>query len=183
MNDYKAHRAKAKHLVYGVGTNDATYPIATCIAYKKWFSMIERCYSGREPAYVGVTVCAEWLLFSNFHIWMVKQDWEGKELDKDLIKMNNKVYAPDNCCFITRKLNSALRVYDSMNYTKTVSGRYNLKMRLGGKKINIGTFDTEKEATKAYKTKKGTHLLQLTDGLSPYLVSQLNKHVKEKYNV
>ena len=106
-----------KKLVYGVGVNDANYVVETCIAgtrvrcpiYRTWNSMLNRCYSKGKNitrrTYKDCTVCEKWLTFSNFKSWMELQDWEGKELDKDFLSGNNKVYSPDTCVFITSDLN------------------------------------------------------------------------------
>lgn len=96
-----------RELVYGVGVDDLDYPkkkllpngkYSFCPYYQRWRGMIRRCYSkaqlGKNPNYEGCTVCDEWLTFSNFKSWMEKQDWEGKELDKDLLVRGNKVYSP-----------------------------------------------------------------------------------------
>lgn len=109
-------------LVAGVGINDADYPVVrfgkdvtgkrnrewVCPFYKTWTAMLNRCY--REPilkAYKDTTVCEEWHTFSNFKSWMETQDWEGKELDKDLLTDNNQ-YSPQNCIFISGWLNAYL---------------------------------------------------------------------------
>lgn len=94
--------AFAKKLVCGVGVNDASYAVnplingkqVMCWIYKKWKSMIHRCYDSkiqaRQPAYIGCSVCEEWLTFSNFKLWMEAQDWQGKELDKDILTAGSK---------------------------------------------------------------------------------------------
>lgn len=83
-----------------------------CPIYKRWLCVLERCFSEKwkkaSPAYRDVTCCQEWLLFSNFRNWMITQDWEGKELDKDLRVFDSKVYSPDNCCFVSSGLNTFL---------------------------------------------------------------------------
>lgn len=109
---------KSNKLIYGVATNDADRPVlerlngkrVVCPFYSKWQSMLKRCYDPKYqliyPTYVGCSVTEEWLLFSNFEKWMKTQDWEGKQLDKDLLKAGNKTYSPDFCVFIPRELNN-----------------------------------------------------------------------------
>lgn len=119
---------KPKKLVYGVGINDADYATQkvetigyvdgkrkqkmfwTCPVYRAWKAMLERCYSDkyqdRYPTYKGCSVSKEWLTFSNFRAWMEKQDFEGKQLDKDLLFEGNKVYSPETCVFVTGALNN-----------------------------------------------------------------------------
>lgn len=118
---------KRNKLVHGVGVNDANYPVVNysstnkitgkptqtiCIFYNTWKAMLERCYSEslkrRRPSYIGCTVCEEWLLFSNFKVWMETQDWKGNQLDKDLLIEHNKVYSPETCLFLSREVNSFL---------------------------------------------------------------------------
>lgn len=117
----------AKKLVHGVGLNDADYVVSkeestvidgkrkrkliwVCPYYKAWTSMLDRCYSTRwqekHPTYVGCAVVAEWLTFSNFKNWMMAQDWESKQLDKDLLFQGNKVYGPETCVFVSSMVNT-----------------------------------------------------------------------------
>lgn len=118
---------KPKKLVYGVGVNDADYVaqkfetigyingkrkrkmIWRCPYYETWRNMLERCYSARyqerKPTYKGCTVTDEWLTFTNFKSWMEKQNWEDKQLDKDLLIEGNKVYSADTCVFVTQTVN------------------------------------------------------------------------------
>lgn len=105
-------------LVYGVGVNDADYEVQSriggkmnlCRFYDTWKGMLRRCYSEkykhRNPTYMECSVCDEWLKFSNFKSWMETQDWQGKQLDKDLIFIGNKVYSPNACAFVSHATNS-----------------------------------------------------------------------------
>lgn len=70
--------------------------------------MINRVYGKRDKELYGdVIVCPEWLTFSNFKSWMATQDWEGKQLDKDLMG-NGLVYSPDSCAFLPRRINQLI---------------------------------------------------------------------------
>lgn len=108
---------KKTNLVYGAGLNDANYEIGKkvdgklviCRFYSRWAHMISRCYNKKhhlkQPTYENCTVCEEWLSFSNFKAWMEQQDWEGKELDKDLLFIGNKLYSPETCVFVSSTTN------------------------------------------------------------------------------
>lgn len=118
---------KPRKLVHGVGINDAGYVVRKfetigyvdgkrtrklvweCPYYRTWKSMLRRCYSAknqeRQPTYRGCSISTEWLVFSNFKSWMEKQDWEGKQLDKDLLFEGNKVYNSETCVFVTQMVN------------------------------------------------------------------------------
>ena len=119
---------KPRKLTYGVGVNDADYVVVKyetigyvdgkqkkklvwkCPYHNTWKNMLERCYSSksqeRYPTYRGCSVSTEWLTFSNFRAWMVAQDWEGLQLDKDLLFEGNKLYSPETCVFVTPLVNT-----------------------------------------------------------------------------
>lgn len=96
--------------LYGIGINDADYVTKNCPFYQKWHSMFVRCYSSKhlekQPTYVGNYVHTDFIKFSDFKAWMVKQKWEGLHLDKDLLSTDGKVYGPDTCVFVPRYLNN-----------------------------------------------------------------------------
>jgi hypothetical protein len=105
--------------IYGVGINDSDYLTQEtvdgkriiCPFYQKWKGMLERCYSRAytnrtgSKAYKDSTVCEEWLVFSVFKTWMESQQWQGLDLDKDMMYPGNKLYSPETCAFIPRKIN------------------------------------------------------------------------------
>jgi len=155
--------------------------------------MLERCYSlkfqERNPTYVGCTVSSDWLLFSKFRAWVEGQDWEGKQLDKDILEVGNKVYSEEGCIFVSARLNSALTGYMTKKgkYPVGVSRHkgllsYQASCKVGGKSKALGSFSTVDEAEIAYcKTK-----YQVIDGLSnqpeaasqPRLQEGLLRHAK-----
>lgn len=124
-----------KKSVFDVGVNDADYAVQVketvgyvngkqkqklvwiCPFYNTWRHMLERCFSEklkvRHPTYKDVTCCKEWLVFSNFKRWMEKQDWQGKQLDKDILIPKNKVYNPETCTFVSSAANSFVTARDT----------------------------------------------------------------------
>jgi len=145
-------------LVQGVGINDANYKIRAvvsglnvwkCPFYSKWENMLQRCYSekfhNRIPTYRGCSVCKEWLLFSNFKAWMEQQDWKGKQLDKDLLVYQNKIYSPETCCFVSSEVNTFLtkRLNDRGDYPLGVvmyNGKYKSRVVFKTQQINLGYY-------------------------------------------
>lgn len=74
--------------------------------------MLGRCYDegfqSRLPSYKGCHVTEDWLYLSKFENWLLTQDWKGKQLDKDILFPNNKLYSPETCVFVDAKLNTFL---------------------------------------------------------------------------
>ena len=183
-NKLGASKLNAPRLVYGVGINDADYVVEKretiivngvrkkrqvwiCPYYRTWKSMLERCYSNkyqeRRPTYKGCTVSEEWKTFSNFRAWMEKQDWEGKQLDKDLLMVDNKVYSAETCVFVTHSVNSftsdcgaargkwLIGVYWNKRAGKFVSRCSNPFTK---KSEHLGLFTFEQEAHQAWLERK-----------------------------
>jgi len=169
-----------KRLVYGVGINDANYVIEKreyhflngkkiarlvwrCPYYTVWSSMLRRCYSKKysevKPTYENVSCCEEWLIFSTFKSWMEQQDWEGRQLDKDLLVFGNTIYSPTTCVFITKKLNSFLaastRPEVGASYCNKTGGfRAMCSNPLTGESECLGRYKTKEAAHNAWKLRK-----------------------------
>lgn len=161
-------------LVYGVGTNDADYKVSRinpngkqslCPFYAKWRGMLSRCYSEHEqkrhPTYNDCSVCYEWLKFSSFKSWMIKQDWKGKELDKDILTQGNKVYSPETCLFVDSKINKLLNNHKAKKGThpqgvhfSTKAKKFKAIVNANGDNIYLGLFSSSRLAFEAYKTEK-----------------------------
>tara|TARA_R110000851_G_scaffold326126_1_gene494537 strand:+ start:575 stop:1180 length:606 start_codon:yes stop_codon:yes gene_type:complete len=160
---------KNRRLVFGVGINDATYKThikvdgkrITCPFYVKWQGMLKRSYyqpyKDKNTTYKDVTVCDEWLVFSVFKCWMANQDWNNKELDKDILTQGNSIYSPGKCIFVSRGINCLL-VCSATNKGKYKTGvcfqkdagRFKAYCNHKGRQNHLGYFDTEIEAHNAY---------------------------------
>ena len=160
-------------LVSGYGINDSDYQTkiiingkrVECPVYRKWHSMLNRCYSdkyqARYPTYIGATVCKDWMTFSVFKDWMEKQDWQGKELDKDIIVAGNRMYSPDTCCFVPRALNLLLtdRGATRGDYPQGVSfdkwhEQYKAYCSYEGKQKHLGYHSAVEGASTVYRKYK-----------------------------
>lgn len=184
-------KPKNRKLVYGVGINDAGYAVTKygiaevngvrkrrqvwiCPYYRTWTAMLQRCYSKktqeRYPTYKGCTVVEEWLTFSNFKAWMEAQEWEGLELDKDLLAVGNKVYSSESCMFVTQMVNSftidsgatrgewLIGVYWNKQVEKFQASCRNPFTK---KLEHLGLFTCEQEAHNAWLKRKNALALEL----------------------
>lgn len=176
--------------VHGVGINDADYFTqikvgpnkGRCPFYTVWKSMIARCYSDvyhkKQPTYKGCTVCAEWLTFSNFKAWMVKQDWQDNELDKDLINPNNRFYSSYNCVFVSSKLNTLLcdnaarrgEHPPGVSYYKP-GKNYRTQVHYDGTNTHVGYFTTINAASKAYIKAKTDLIIRIASQQSDHRIA------------
>ena len=176
---------KPKKLAYGAGINDADYVVEKretigyvdgkqkrklvwfCTYYKAWDNMLKRCYYIKtqelRTTYKGCTVSEEWLTFSNFKAWMEKQDWEGKQLDKDLLFEGNKIYRPETCVFVTGAVNSFTTDSGATRgewligvYWHKPSEKFLAKCSnpLSGEREYLGLFTCEQEAHEAWLKRK-----------------------------
>ena len=155
--------------------------------YLTWRNMLVRAFSKRVhekyPTYVGTSVCDEWLRFSNFKSWMVEQDWEGKQLDKDILQHGNKVYSPDRCLFVSQEINKLLIDSGATRgkYPQGVSWKKELKKYGAGLSIynvdkHLGYYDTPEEASRVYRDAKSAHIRSIADEQDEPLRSALHRH-------
>jgi len=185
-------------LILGVGINDVNYMTqptisgkqVICPFYRKWHSMLVRCYDTNlhkdRPTYADCTTCDEWLIFSNFRGWMTKQDWTGKDLDKDLKYSGNKIYSPETCIFVSPKINSlicdsaaARGDYPQGVYYDKNSSKFKAQCNVGGKQKHLGLFVTPSEASVAYSDFKSKLILSVANKQGEPLKGYLNRKSME----
>ena len=184
MHNLKAPKKKST-LIYGVATNDADYRVVNtnaegkqvkCPFYAKWLGMLTRVYDSslhaKRPSYANCTIHPDWLLFSNFRQWMLRQDWEGKHLDKDLLVPGNKEYGPDTCLFISDALNNLLTLRQRgrgdlpLGVSRTTingSEYFTASCSFYGKQKRLGYFKTPEEAAQCYIKAKNAYIQELAD--------------------
>ena len=189
-----------RNLICGVGINDADYVVfptingkrVMCPFYMTWKHMIARCYSKVfqeiHPTYIGCYVVDEWHTFSNFKAWMQTQDWKGKDLDKDLKVLGNKVYGPDTCMFIPPLINTFINVpihgkskLGVSYYPYKVRNKYIVRIRKYGKHYHIGSFDNEDEAHEAYNEERKKYMLEVAENSEPKIKKLLLKLVEGQF--
>lgn len=163
-------------LVHGVGINDVGASVKGCPYYQRWKHLLMRCFcpkfQAKQPTYVGCTLDETWKSFTVFKNWMSQQNWQGKELDKDLICYGNKHYGPATCLFIPQAINllMGLRGNDRGPYPLGVSkivmskgkhSYFQARCYHYGKAKRLGLFKTEEEASQAYKAAKLAYISEL----------------------
>lgn len=183
---------KMGQLIYGVGVNDADYVTGKwetvgyvngkqkqkltwyCPFYRTWTSMLARGYSARVktkyPTYKGVYSCDEWHLFSTFKAWMEDQDWEGKQLDKDILFVGNKIYSPETCVFVSGVVNSFMTEHGAGRgqymigvcwHKPTSKFMAQCRNPFTMKNEYLGLFNSESSAHKAWLERKLEHAYAL----------------------
>jgi len=182
---------------YGIGINDADYMTeqningkkVRCPYYRRWRDMLKRCYSKKfhekYPTYKNCTVCKEWLLFSAFKDWMIQQEWEGMELDKDIKIKGNKIYSPDTCLFIPHALNSLLTDSAAIRGKYPVGVCFNKQakkfvahLKYNSKLKHLGYFTTQEAASQCYQAARKEKTLQIIeDNIYPQVTQFLAQHI------
>lgn len=123
-----------------------------------WRAVKSRCLNKNNKCYNlyggrNITICNEWLSYEPFKNWALNNGYEDK-LTIDRID-NDKNYEPNNCRWITNKIQSINR---RTQYNKTgirgISQRKNRWLAaicIEGKVIFLGSFSTPEEASVAYE--------------------------------
>lgn len=163
-----------RNLVYGVGINDYVGSISShgvhMKSYKNWVRVLERCYDTKykkkNPSYNDVVICDEWIKFSNFKAWFDNNYVDGYEIDKDILVQGNKVYSPDTCCFVPRRINTLLLNKQRTNTSGIIGvykrgNIYSASLQMEGRRTYIGCFKTAEEASAAYVEVKSKYAIKV----------------------
>lgn len=155
--------------VSGVGYLGCSDADSNSASYSRWKNMLHRCYDKNvqknQPSYKGAYVCKEWLNYSNYRKWFNEHYYqvgdEQSDCDKDILIKGNRCYSPSTVCVVPHSINT-LFTYKQRSEAELLPGvwyekdknKYRAGLAFCGKKIKIGTFDTEEEAFNAYKEYK-----------------------------
>lgn len=160
--------------------------------YRTWNHMLERCFSNelkeKYPTYKDVTVCEEWLNYSNFKIWFDNNYYEIENetmaLDKDILAKGNKIYSPYTCVFVPQKINTIFTKNNSNRGNYYIGVTYRPEINNSkpycascsdskGKQVNLGYYKTPEEAFNVYKNNKEKYIKQVADEYKPYIPQKL----------
>lgn len=179
VNDilYKAddwYANKWKRTVFGVGylgCSDSNGTRENDI-YSKWANMMQRCYDKGthklKPYYAPCTVDIELHNFSNFRE-LYKENAMGDkklDLDKDLLLQGNTTYSAETCSLIPHFTNTLFETRRGTNtciVLKNSTGKYDVFMSILGKRVEVGTFDTEEEAKQGFVDYKQNYIREFAE--------------------
>ena len=128
--------------------------------YGTWRQMVQRCTNPKHKNYGdyaerGITVCEEWLDIKNFIAWAesTHPNIEGYTLDRI---DNDKGYSPENCTWsdkTTQNINQRKREDNTSGYVgiywNKASKKWDAKIGVNNKLVNIGTFPLIENAVQA----------------------------------
>jgi len=168
-------------LIYGHGIIDSgnTYDEKGKLlkSYTAWHGMLSRSLSeyekSRHPTYKDVTCCKEWLHYSTFKKWFdinyYEIEGQKMDLDKDILFKDNKIYSPETCVFVPRRINtmfmkhSAKRgVYPIGVYFNKTRNNYTARCLCEYDKF-LGSFATSEKAFNVYKEYKEKRIKEVAD--------------------
>lgn len=162
---------RCSQVIYGFGINDLGRNVTNDQIYFTWKRMIERCYAGvtleKFPTYEDKYVSQKWKFATKFEEWMSIQQWEGMELDKDLLVLGNKEYNPETCSFVPKRINLVLGISEGKRgeYPLGVCHHNdgpNQYMARSAQKY-IGIFANPMSAHKAWQKAKAQDILDVVD--------------------
>jgi hypothetical protein len=151
---------KFKSIIGGIRTKE----------YKTWLNLLGRCYKDnkRPITYKDCTVDERWHDFQVFGKWFEEnynpETMQGWQLDKDILVKGNKIYSPENCCFVPQEINTLFRQgFKSKYQCSTGIFKQCDKFTSMYRGTYLGKFNTPEEAFEVYKTTKEQYLKEVAD--------------------
>ena len=123
--------------------------------YRAWYNMIRRCHDPRNDSFPryggrGIKVCERWRHdFMAFLADMGLRPSPAHSLDR---RDNDGDYSPENCRWATRSAQqrNTERALCARGAVR-VGDRWRATIRLNGRTITLGQFETSAEATRVYR--------------------------------
>lgn len=177
-------RLELRSLIYGVGENDVMIPEFTRTrTWRTWVGIIRRTdnrdpvWLKDKPTYKDCTLDSRWFKLSTFKEWVEKwDDYQNKEVDKDLLIPNNKLYGPDTCLMVRPIVNSWFMpnlgnndlprgVSWNTGWKKGKSPKpYRVQITpIEGKRTHLGLYSTIEEAIVVYERARKEQIQILID--------------------
>ena len=140
--------------------NSVTHGARYTSLYRRYVHIKDRCNNPRNCDFGhyggrGIKISEEWSSFEAFRDWANIHGHEER-LTIDRID-NDKDYGPDNCRWVSQKIQAINKRLLKPNvtgypgvYYKKISGKYEAYVGINGKRHYLGTFITPEEASVAY---------------------------------
>ncbi len=168
----------SRKLIYGIGINDVMIPgFSKSKTARRWRLLFRRT-DRRDPniygfeTYKDCTLDPRWFKLSAFKEWIEQwDDYENKEIDKDILIPGNKIYGPETCLMVRKSVNLFFKPNIKRNLPRGVYHVPKFKeggknpylasiVRCGEKKknqsrlgtIHLGHYPTIEEASAAYES-------------------------------
>lgn len=117
-----------KRKSYVGNINAKSHGLSNHLLYGIWSAMKDRCFNKKHKYYDnyggrGIIMCEQWVNdFKSFYDWAIDKWREGLEIDRI---NNDGNYEPDNCRFVSHKINSRNksnnRKFEYMGLTQSVT--------------------------------------------------------------
>ena len=158
--------------------------------YNSWHGMLDRCYGTDshklKRTYTECNVCKEWLNLYNFNEWYVNNYYsipgEKMELDKDILVRGNKIYSPETCVFVPKRINLLILKSERKRgefpigvYYDRGKKKYVASLSYEGKSLKIKRCDLPIEAFFWYKWYKEAYIKQVADEYKDKIPEKLYK--------
>lgn len=151
--------------------------------------MMARCGNVNYENYCDFKVCEEWKNDRNsFYEWCFKKlyncEIDTLELDKDLFSKGEKIYSPDTCCFLPKKINIAITckcTKSSMLPTGIsiyYSGGYIATVQNGSRRVSK-TFRNLDDACEFYVSTKERYIREMAGFYKEYLPERIYNALME----
>ena len=124
--------------------------------YSTWHTMKNRCLNPNATNYKnyggrGIQIADEWINnFEMFAYHMGDKPSPNHSLDR---VDNDWGYYPENCRWASssKQQQNSRSIINAKGYIITARGKYEGRVRVGGKRLYLGIFDTPEEASAVYQ--------------------------------
>lgn len=146
--------------------------------------MIQRYYDVKvhnlNPSYKDCVICDEWHSLYNFNKWYMQNHYliagERMELDKDILVKGNKIYSPDTCVFVPKRINTLILGANKIRgefpigvYYDKQKKRYIACLSNGNKSVKVARCQTPIEAFYEYKFYKEQHIRNVAENYKDHI--------------